>query len=280
LRYTLFVLALATIVVPWWTGRAWASGWMPSLVAMMFLVLMSLWHRYQRLTAYLVTIGAVLFMLYLVPQIADEDSWSLNTRLAAWRGLAELLEGRWLLGLGLASYWHYWRGVFGSMQFLDPETGYLHYTFDPKVNMHNNFVDLIGQSGILGFAAFVWLLGALFLHSLRVFLAEEPGFGRAYAGACVAGVVGMAFSAMLADWVFPFVYNIGLAGYRSSVFGWLLLGGVVVLEATRPTAPRGAGVDHQAAHDDHFSVGSVASPSTMKPVAPSNDSFTPPIRRA
>jgi hypothetical protein len=28
----------------------------------------------------------------------------------------------------------------------------------------------------------------------------------------------------------PFVYNIGLAGFRASVLGWLFLGGLVSLE--------------------------------------------------
>jgi len=38
---------------------------------------------------------------------------------------------------------------------------------------------------------------------------------------------------MLADWVLPFVYNIGLAGFRASVLGWLFLGGLVTLEQMR-----------------------------------------------
>ncbi len=142
-----------------------------------------------------------------------------------------------MMGPGLASYWRYWRGVFGVMQFLDPETGYLHFTFDPKVNMHNNLVDIVGQAGILGLAALVWLMWALFRQSLRGFIAEAPGFGRAFAAACVAGLVGMVMASMLADWIFPFVYNVGLIGYRSSVIGWLLLGGIVALEATRAPPP-------------------------------------------
>ncbi len=232
-RAGLFIMAAAFVLLPLYQARDWASGWMPSMMALIAVVLLAMWQRYQRVTAYLVTIAALLLTVYLVPQIASEDAWSLNTRLVAWRGLAELLEGRWLMGLGLASYWHYWRGVFGVMQFLDPATGYLHYTFDPKVNMHNNLVDIVGQSGILGLAALAWLMFALFRQSLRGFIAEPPGFGRAFAAACVAGLVGMLMASMLADWIFPFVYNIALSGYRSSVIGWLLLGGIVALEATR-----------------------------------------------
>ena len=43
----------------------------------------------------------------------------------------------------------------------------------------------------------------------------------------------MLFAAMLADWIFPFVYNIGLNGFRDSFVGWMLLGGLVVMRRTR-----------------------------------------------
>ena len=36
---------------------------------------------------------------------------------------------------------------------------------------------------------------------------------------------------LLGDWVLPFVYNIGLQGFKVSVLGWMFLGGLVALEA-------------------------------------------------
>jgi hypothetical protein len=35
---------------------------------------------------------------------------------------------------------------------------------------------------------------------------------------------------MLGDWVLPFVYNIGMSGFRTGLVAWLFLGGLVVLE--------------------------------------------------
>jgi hypothetical protein len=35
---------------------------------------------------------------------------------------------------------------------------------------------------------------------------------------------------MLGDWIIPFVYNVGLKGFRASVLGWIFLGGLVVIE--------------------------------------------------
>jgi hypothetical protein len=34
----------------------------------------------------------------------------------------------------------------------------------------------------------------------------------------------------LADWVLPFVYNIGLNGFRASILAWMFLGGLVSIE--------------------------------------------------
>jgi hypothetical protein len=40
----------------------------------------------------------------------------------------------------------------------------------------------------------------------------------------------------MGDWVIPFVYNIGMAGFRASVLAWLFMGGLVVIEQLTPQA--------------------------------------------
>jgi len=39
----------------------------------------------------------------------------------------------------------------------------------------------------------------------------------------------MVVAGMMGDWVLPFFYNVGLSGFRSSMLGWLFLGGLVSL---------------------------------------------------
>jgi hypothetical protein len=46
----------------------------------------------------------------------------------------------------------------------------------------------------------------------------------------LGGLAGMVVAGMLGDWVLPFFYNIGLNGFRSSMLGWLFLGGLVSIE--------------------------------------------------
>jgi hypothetical protein len=47
--------------------------------------------------------------------------------------------------------------------------------------------------------------------------------------AAIGGLAGTAFAGLLGDWVIPFVYNVGLNGYRMSVFAWVFLGGLLAV---------------------------------------------------
>jgi hypothetical protein len=51
-----------------------------------------------------------------------------------------------------------------------------------------------------------------------------------------AGALAIMF---IADWILPFVYNIGFAGFQASVLIWLFLGGLVVLSRIALDDPEG-----------------------------------------
>jgi hypothetical protein len=97
-------------------------------------------------------------------------------------------------------------------------------------NSHNNYVDIVAQTGMVGlvcFLLFMWEVGRL---GWRLREQVPAGFARAYVYGALGGLAGMIVAAMLGDWVLPFVYNIGLDGFRSSMLGWLFIGGLVSLE--------------------------------------------------
>jgi hypothetical protein len=56
------------------------------------------------------------------------------------------------------------------------------------------------------------------------------GFAQAYVYGALGGLVGSLVAATLGDWMLPFVYNIGLSGFRTGILCWLFLGGLVALE--------------------------------------------------
>ena len=122
-----------------------------------------------------------------------------------------------ILGLGFANY--YWYTP------LYPIRGYA-----VSFNSHNNYVDIIAETGVVGLVClllFFWQVGWL---GWRLRKQAPSGFAQAYVYGALGGLAGMVVTGMFGDWVLPFFYNIGLNGFRSSMLGWLFLGGLVSIE--------------------------------------------------
>ncbi|MGQ9768595.1 MAG: O-antigen ligase family protein, partial [Anaerolineae bacterium] len=207
-RLALFGLAVAAPVSGWLQGRLWASGWLPPLVVLWAL----LWLRSWRL-GLLVTLASALWLGFIQPDLPAEavaaDQYSIDTRQVAWDILLrQVLPLNPVLGLGPSNYYHYTP--------LYPILGWY-----VKFNSHNQYVDILAQTGILGMGAFLWLMAALGRLGWRLRARVGQGFVCGYVHACLAGLAGTLVAGMLADWFIPFVYNIGLAGFRASVLGWL-----------------------------------------------------------
>ena len=84
--------------------------------------------------------------------------------------------------------------------------------------------------GLLGLVFFLWFLWEVGRLGWRLRERVPAGFAQAYVYGALGGLAGMAVAGMLGDWVLPFFYNIGLDGFRSSMLGWLFLGGLVSFE--------------------------------------------------
>jgi len=97
------------------------------------------------------------------------------------------------------------------------------------VNSHNNYVDILAQTGLLGFGLFAWLMAEIGVVGWKLRNRFGDGFRRGYVYGAVGGLAGTLAAGMLGDWFLPFVYNIGMAGFRVSVLGWLFLGGLVAV---------------------------------------------------
>ena len=62
--------------------------------------------------------------------------------------------------------------------------------------------------------------------------AYHGDFQQAYAAGAFAGLIGVLLASAIVEWLLPFVYNVGLGGFRFSVLSWVFLGGLVALEQT------------------------------------------------
>ena len=212
LRVFLLILVLATFYVAIVQAYDWKSGWLPPLVV----VAVILGLRYPRLVLLAIPIGLILAGTLTLALIAsDEYSW--GTRIDAWRIVLEISRANPLFGLGFANYYWYTplfsiRGWFVSF------------------NSHSQYVDLIAQVGLLGLVSFLWIFFEVGRLGWRLKNQLPDGFARSYAYSVLAGVIGTLAAAFLVDWVLPFVYNIGLKGFRASILPWIFFGGLISIE--------------------------------------------------
>jgi hypothetical protein len=195
--------------------RSWASGWVPALIAVGAIVVV----RWPRMIIGL-GLAAMPIVVYLssdvIASLMVDEEYSLATRQEAWRVLWQIAERSPLLGTGLANY-YYFAENFSILGWYVPFIS------------HNNYQDLLVQTGLLGLIAFCWFgLEAVWM-AFRLSLQTPPGFASAYAVGVFGGTLGSLAAGMLGDWIIPFYYNAGVLGFRSSLLFWVFLGGALAL---------------------------------------------------
>ena len=104
------------------------------------------------------------------------------------------------------------------------------YWIEPRLNSHNNYVDLFSQLGIIGLLLFFWFMGELLWLGLRLRKYFKDDFASGYVNGMVGMWAGVMVIMALADWFLPFVYNIGFQGFQASVLVWMFFGGLLSLE--------------------------------------------------
>jgi hypothetical protein len=219
LRLVSGALAIATLAVGWFQAKSWASGWLPPLVAFGIIF----WLRFPRVGTLLVASGIAIFaikfssILYVVSSDTHGTLFPFYARLAAWQIVLQAAKPNLLLGLGPSNYYNY--------VALYPIFGY-----QVRFSSHNNFVDLVAQTGLFGLAAFVWFIVEFAREEWSLRHRAKDGFVMAYVCASLGALVGILASCFLGDWFLPFVYNVTLKGFRASMLGWLFLGGLVAIK--------------------------------------------------
>lgn len=221
IKGTLLVLVVLTFYVAFFRGYGWKSGWVPPLVAVAVLVGI----RYRKRIVFGIPF-VIMAVLYITLDLIASDDYSWGTRVDAWRIILEISRISPLLGMGFANY--YWYTP------LFPIRGW-----SVSFNSHSQFVDLIAQTGYIGLLSFLWIFLEMGRLSWNLARKIPNGFARAYAYGVLAGIIATLIAAFLGDWVLPFVYNVGLAGFRASILPWIFMGGVISLEQLFLQDPEG-----------------------------------------
>lgn len=233
-RVALGILVSAYLWFALFQNRDWTSGWAPELVVMVVI----LWVGARR-AAIVCLVASIPVLALKANDIAnllffgnEKNQYDVLTRTAAWEIMGKIISLNPILGIGFSNYYHYTP--------LFPILGY-----SVKFDSHNNYIDIVAQTGVLGLIAFLWFLCEVWLLAWRLRSRVSHGFAKAYVYGIVGSVPAMLVAAFMGDWVLPFVYNIGMRGFRASVLGWLFLGGLLVLE--RQTAAKTAELPAEAA---------------------------------
>lgn len=198
--------------------QSWTSGWLPALASVFFIVLIIK----PKLAFAMVGLGGI--FLLISSQIANElvmggdNEYSLLTRIEAWKILGEIIKVNPLFGLGPSNYY-----------FFTPFYKILGYSVN--FNSHNNYIDIVAQVGLLGLFAYLWIILEVFLSGWRTrALLVKKNFEYAFVYSALGGIIGILIAGMFGDWVIPFVYNVGMEGFRASVLGWFFMGALVFVE--------------------------------------------------
>jgi O-antigen ligase len=211
-RLALGVLVVATMFVAIALNRDWKSGYLPPLVAIAAIVGFRDWRL-----GLLVGLAAIVPAMNIGADAIATDVYSYSTRLDAWKIVLGMVKINPVTGLGPANYSWYTP--------LFPIRGYA-----IQFNSHNQYVDIVAQIGLLGLACFLWFAWEAGWLGWKLRRRASPGFAQAYVYGALGGGVATLASGVLVDWFLPYVYNVGLGGFRGSMLAWLFMGGLVSIE--------------------------------------------------
>lgn len=224
-RAVLVIGLAAALTYAFVIQRGQASNWATILAAGGVLA----WLRWPRLRGPVIVLlvalilsGALTAAIYEFAGGDAEWQESGGSRMALIGRVLEVTLRNPLTGLGPAAY----RPYAG----MEPLAYGRAFWIAPQINSHNNYVDLFSHVGLLGLTLFAWFAVEVIRSAVRLRRRFRTGFAAGYVNAMLGAWVGALILMLFADWILPFVYNIGFPGFQASVLVWLFLGGLVALE--------------------------------------------------
>jgi O-antigen ligase len=222
LRVIMLLIAAASILWGFVLHIDWLAGWLPGFIVLGVISFI----KSKKLFAFLVVAAVILFVLnanFYDKSINSEQTTSGDTRLAAWSINWQVTSQHILFGTGPGGYAAY----------------YMTYYPTQAMATHSNYIDIFAETGVIGFAFYIWLFGSLVWLGLRLLrrLRGRGDFLEAATVAILAGTIGCIVIMGFGDWLIPFAYTQTIAGFNYEVYSWLFLGALVVIERlTDPAA--------------------------------------------
>lgn len=206
MRLGLLGVAFVWLRVSVGLGITWLSGWVPMVIGVLTLIFMK---SRKLFFLVLVVIGIGLFGQrdYIASVVEAETNESGITRLEAGRGVFYYFERHYLFGTGPAGYHFYMELLFSTNR------------------SHNNYLDILGQTGIVGFLCWIWLWLTIGVMVWKMYRSvPKTGFRGGLALALLAWYPVALTCMQLGDWLTPFPYTQTLRGISYTIWHWILAG--------------------------------------------------------
>jgi len=213
-------LVMAIIAGLWINYRfikniSWLTGWLPPIVALGAI----LWMRSKKLFAVAVLILLIFSLIninFLQTALLNEKSESGFTRLDAWKTNLLLTKDHFLFGTGPGGYAVY----------------YMSYFPNQAMATHNNYLDILSQTGIFGFSFFVIFFAIVAIEGYKLcqMIKGRGDYLEALANAAFAGTIGCIVAMGLGDWMVPFPYTQGIGAFDYILYSWLFLGTIFAIK--------------------------------------------------
>ncbi len=209
MRIVLLAILGAWLFVQFVQGISWLSGWLP--LALVCGILVFFYSR--RLFLVLLICAGTYYVTqkaFVTSTLDEESTVSGETRLGAWDQVLLLTSRHYLFGTGPAGYQFYFSTYQGYMYQLS----------------HNNYIDILAQTGVYGFTMFIafWLTTSYTALKLFFILPRKNDFVHGLGYTLIAFNVAIYAIMMLGDWITPFPYTQGLAGIDYDIWPWMMTG--------------------------------------------------------
>ncbi len=217
LRGLLLLVVAGWVIQDFLLHTSWLSGWVPFAVSLAIITIIRSRKLFFTL-AVTVLVLAALNLPWLVQRIyQDKVAQGDTNRPLLWAMNLDLVSKHPLFGVGPAGYAPY----------------YMTYHPEFALSTHNNYFDVLAQTGVVGSLVFIWMFATLLWigGATRRAVSGRRNFQEGYANAVFAGLVGALVSMMLGDWLLPFAYNQTISGFDNALFTWIFLGGMLSLYA-------------------------------------------------
>ncbi len=227
-RALLVLVLLLQLYFYFFRYRLWLSGWLPMGVAITVITFFRSKRLFAALAILVVVVAAFNANSLYRSIVSDNVDEGGLQRIEIWQMNLKHVINHPILGMGPAGYAIY------------------NMTYHPQDarSTHNNYFDILAQSGVLGFAAFVFLAVTLLRmgHQAQLRYKGRGDFREAFVNTAFGGMVASLVAMALGDWVLPFAYNITIMGFDHAMHAWLAPGLMLsLLNAIERNEPAAAG---------------------------------------